>query len=64
MVVQISFPRTPTLQNVFHCKNFPVSKSKTITEETHLNNFWPLKENLSRKILHDNIFQQLTGVPD
>lgn len=57
MILQISFPWTPTLQNVFHCKNFSISKYETITEETHLNNFWPLKENLSRKILHDNIFQ-------
>lgn len=45
------------LQNLFHCKKFSISKSKTITEHTYLNNFWPLKENFSRKVLHDNVLQ-------
>lgn len=50
-------PEDTYIASLFPCEKFSISKLKTITEDTHLNDFWPLKENLSRKILHDDVLQ-------
>lgn len=51
------------MQN-FHRYKVSISKYKSIPADAHLNDSGPLEENLGGEVLHDDVLQQLAGVPD
>lgn len=63
MVVHASRLGTAALQN-FHRYKVSISKYQSIPADAHLNDSGPLEENLGGEVLHDDVLQQLAGVPD
>lgn len=62
-VVHASRLGTAALQN-FHRYKVSISKYQSIPADAHLNDSGPLEENLGGEVLHDDVLQQLAGVPD